>query len=183
MNIFQNLWGTLGIGTPMDEYEYEDDLEGDVALEDGSFYQGDYGNPQNSGTAPNKVVGMPGRGRGQSEMLVFEPRSFEEIPPVVLALKQRKAVILNLGLVDADTAQRCVDFVAGGAFAVDGHQQRIGETIFLFTPSSVHIHSYSPTELDPLGGYGAENYPVAPQRPAAPTPAWSVNKNPINPML
>lgn len=177
MNIFQNLWGTLGIGAPMDEYEYEDDLEGDVALEDGS-YQNDYGNAQGQGN-PNKVVGMPGRGRGQSEMLVFEPRSFEEIPPVVSALKQRKAIILNLGLVDADTAQRCVDFVAGGAFAVDGHQQRIGETIFLFTPSSVQIHSYSPNELDTLGRYDASGYPIAAQRPVAPTPAWSVNKNPM----
>ena len=64
-------------------------------------------------------------------------RSFEEIPQVVSALKQRKTVILNLDLMDADTAQRCVDFVAGGVFAIDGHQERVGETVFLFTPSLV----------------------------------------------
>ncbi|HEY9622832.1 MAG TPA: cell division protein SepF [Crinalium sp.] len=179
MNIFQNLWGTLGIGAPMDEYEYDDEL-GDESVPDDAQYQDEYGASQAGGREANKVVGMPGRGLGQSEMLVFEPRSFEEIPPVVLALKQRKSVILNLSLVDADTAQRCVDFVAGGAFAVDGHQQRIGETIFLFTPSSVHIHTYSPTEvngLDVYGGATTPSYPSVPQRPSAPAPAWSVDKN------
>ena len=179
MNIFQNLWGTLGIGAPMDEYEYDDELGDEPNLDDAQ-YQDEYGASQAGSREANNVVGMPGRDRRQTEMLVFEPRSFEEIPAVVLALKQRKSIILNLSLVDADTAQRCVDFVAGGAFAVDGHQQRIGETIFLFTPSSVHIHSYSPTEvngLDVYGGATPPGYPAAPPRPPAPAPAWSVNKN------
>ena len=40
---------------------------------------------------------------------------------------------------DPDQAQRAVDFVAGGTFAIDGHQERIGESIFLFTPSCVQV--------------------------------------------
>ncbi|NJL58145.1 cell division protein SepF, partial [bacterium] len=29
--------------------------------------------------------------------------------------------------------------VAGGTYAIDGHQERIGESIFLFTPNCVQV--------------------------------------------
>ncbi|MFP3787051.1 cell division protein SepF, partial [Burkholderia sp. SIMBA_024] len=38
-----------------------------------------------------------------------------------------------------------VDFVAGGTYAIDGHQERVGESIFLFTPSCVQVTSRSHT--------------------------------------
>ncbi|MEO0853192.1 MAG: cell division protein SepF, partial [Cyanobacteria bacterium J06648_11] len=36
-------------------------------------------------------------------------------------------------------AQRSVDFVAGGTYAIDGHQERVGDNIFLFTPNCVTV--------------------------------------------
>ncbi len=41
----------------------------------------------------------------------------------------------------SDQAERAVDFVAGGTYALDGHQERIGESIFLFTPSCVQVRT------------------------------------------
>ena len=67
----------------------------------------------------------------------MEPRSFEEMPQAIQALRERKSVVLNLTIMDPDQAQRAVDFVAGGTYAIDGHQERIGESIFLFTPNCV----------------------------------------------
>lgn len=63
------------------------------------------------------------------------------MPTAIRALKERKSVVLNLTLMDPDQAQRAVDFVAGGTFALDGHQERIGESIFLFTPSCVQVRT------------------------------------------
>jgi cell division inhibitor SepF len=91
-----------------------------------------------SGISSN-VIGMPGAANGISEVVVLEPRSFEEMPQVIQALRERKSVVLNLTIMDPDQAQRAVDFVAGGTFALDGHQERIGESIFLFTPSCVQV--------------------------------------------
>ena len=82
----------------------------------------------------NNVIGMPGAMNGMSEVLVMEPRTFEEMPQAIQALRERKSVVLNLTIMDPDQAQRAVDFVAGGTYAMDGHQERIGESIFLFTP-------------------------------------------------
>jgi cell division inhibitor SepF len=93
-----------------------------------------------TGSKPmGNVIGMPGAINGISEVLVLEPRTFEEMPQAIQALRERKSVVLNLTIMDPDQAQRAVDFVAGGTYALDGHQERIGESIFLFTPSCVQV--------------------------------------------
>jgi cell division inhibitor SepF len=85
------------------------------------------------------VIGMPGMAHGASEMVLIEPRAFEEMPQVIDALRQRKSVILNMTLIRQEEAQRAVDFVAGGTYAIDGHYERIGDNIFLFTPNCVQV--------------------------------------------
>ena len=94
-------------------------------------------------TMPNKVVGMPGLNNGNAEVTVIEPQSFEEMPQVIAALRERKSVVLNLNMMNPEEAQRAVDFVAGGTYAMDGHQERVGESIFLFTPSCVKVSTLS----------------------------------------
>ena len=93
------------------------------------------------GSVMNNVIGMPGALNGMSEVVVLEPHTFEEMPQAIRALRERKSVVLNLTIMDPDQAQRAVDFVAGGTYALDGHQERIGESIFLFTPSCVQVRT------------------------------------------
>lgn len=119
----------------------------------------------------NNVIGMPGAMNGMSEVLVMEPRTFEEMPQAIQALRERKSVVLNLTIMDPDQAQRAVDFVAGGTYAMDGHQERIGESIFLFTPNCVQVSM--PTEGEE--GFTPEQ-PMSTQRQAAPTPAWATEQ-------
>ncbi len=84
-----------------------------------------------------KVVSHPKT--GLYEVMVSEPKTFEESLEVVNNLRERKSIILNLHLLDAEQSQRVVDFVSGATHAVDGHQQRIGEGVFIFTPNNVSI--------------------------------------------
>ncbi|MBE9206996.1 cell division protein SepF [Nostoc sp. LEGE 06077] len=112
------------------------------------------------------VIGMPGAVNGISEVLVLEPRTFEEMPQAIQALRERKSVVLNLTIMDPDQAQRAVDFVAGGTYALDGHQERIGESIFLFTPSCVQVSTQ--------GGVIHE-VPQPPARPVRTTPTATPN--------
>jgi cell division inhibitor SepF len=88
---------------------------------------------------PNNVIDMPGVNNAINEVVVIEPHSLDEIPQVIQTLKERRCVVLNLNVMDPDEAQRAVDFVAGGTYAIDGHQERIGESIFLFTPNTVRV--------------------------------------------
>ena len=122
------------------------------------------------GSTMNNVIGMPGAMSGQAEVMVLEPRSFEEMPQAIQALRERKSVVLNLTMMDPDQAQRAVDFIAGGTYAIDGHQERVGESIFLFTPNCVQVTTQSSNAATP------PQPQVRPSRPAAPTPAWATKQ-------
>ncbi|MDP4268139.1 MAG: cell division protein SepF [Bacteroidota bacterium] len=85
-----------------------------------------------------KVLSHPSAA-GSYEVMVIEPRSFEESLEIVNNLREKKSIILNLHLLDAEQSQRIVDFLSGATHAIDGHQQRIGEGVFIFTPNNVAI--------------------------------------------
>jgi len=121
--------------------------------------------------AGTNVIGMPGISTTTAEVTLMEPRSFDEMPRAIQALRERKTVILNLTMMEPDQAQRAVDFVAGGTFAIDGHQERVGESIFLFAPSCVTVTSASSDEAASPTVVSRET-PETHQQEAAPTPAW-----------
>jgi cell division inhibitor SepF len=184
MGIFTKLKDFVGL-TEAQEYEYEYDEASSREYQD--IYQEDNGaiapepeEPQARRTRErptalratsenmSNVIGMPGAANGLSQVMVMEPRTFEEMPQAIQALRERKSVVLNLTMMDPDQAQRAVDFIAGGTYALDGHQERIGDSIFLFAPSCVQVSSQS----------SVLNEAPMPQprvvRPtAAPAPAWA----------
>ena len=124
----------------------------------------------------SKVVGMPGISNSSSEVSLMEPRSFDEMPQAIQALRERKTVILNLTMMDPDQAQRAVDFIAGGTYAIDGHQERVGESIFLFAPSCVNVTSSSPEEASPSNVSSNNTPKYSFGNNTAPEPAWGNSK-------
>lgn len=192
MSIFSKLRDFVGLNEPV-EYDYEyDEMDGQdyqalyqdenpepapppPAVEEDSRVRRTnrfrdraavIGTEAGVGAAMNNVIGMPGAANGISEVVVVEPRTFEEMPQVIQALRERKSVVLNLTIMDPDQAQRAVDFVAGGTYAIDGHQERIGESIFLFTPSCVQVSTQSGVIHE------VPQHSTARPRASAPTPAW-----------
>ena len=124
----------------------------------------------------SKVVGMPGISNSSSEVNLIEPRSFDEMPLAIQALRERKTVILNLTMMDPDQAQRAVDFVAGGTYAMDGHQERIGESIFLFAPSCVNVTSSFQEEASPSNLTNQDNSQFNLDNNSAPQPTWGESR-------
>jgi len=121
----------------------------------------------------SNVIGMPGISSAAAEVNLMEPRSFDEMPRAIQALRERKTVILNLTMMEPDQAQRAVDFVAGGTFAIDGHQERVGESIFLFAPSCVTVTNTSHEEASSPTVVSREaDVAEQPEADAAPSPAW-----------
>ncbi|BAZ87393.1 cell division protein SepF [Dolichospermum compactum] len=190
-NIFSKLRDFVGLNEQV-EYEYYEE-EADTANNYQNIYQQE--NPQPAPQEPtpanrrwrenpptsteevaataskpmSNVIGMPGAINGISEVLVLEPRTFEEMPQAIQALRERKSVVLNLTIMDPDQAQRAVDFVAGGTYALDGHQERIGESIFLFTPSCVQVSTQGGLIHEvPI----SQARPVRPAATAAANPTW-----------
>ena len=73
------------------------------------------------------------------EVMVVEPRSFGEAGQIVQNLKERKTIVLNLHLLDKEQSQRTIDFVCGAAHAINGKPQKVGDMVFIFTPSNVTL--------------------------------------------
>ena len=77
------------------------------------------------------------------EVMVCEPRSYEDSISIVKHLKERKTVVLNLHLLDKEQAIRIVDFLCGATHALSGSQQKIGDSVFIFTPVNVALSAES----------------------------------------
>ena len=73
------------------------------------------------------------------EVMVVSPKSFYDSLEITKNLIDRRTVVLNLELLDHEQSQRVVDFLAGATYALSGHQQKIGEGVFIFTPNNVNI--------------------------------------------
>lgn len=87
-------------------------------------------------------------GSWQPEVTVITPTRFEDAMQAVMAVQQQKTVVLHLGAMSPEEAQRTIDFVSGGVYAMDGQSERLGDTVFLFAPTLVAIHRDTAGELD-----------------------------------
>ena len=116
------------------------------------------GRPQ-PGPLVGKVLGMHTArgamdvpfGNWSPEVVVFTPSCFEDATEAVLAVQHLKTVVLHLEELEPQEAQRIIDFVSGGVYAIDGQSERLGDSVFLFAPSIVSISrdhpEFSPPEL------------------------------------
>lgn len=73
------------------------------------------------------------------KVIIYHPKSFNEVKTIVDDLKLRKPVIVNLEEVKKELSRRIIDFVSGAVFALDGNIQKVGEAVILFTPSNIII--------------------------------------------
>lgn len=87
----------------------------------------------------SKVLNHPSINRGGSEVIVVEPRSFDDAATIVQHLKDRKIVMLNLYLLDKEQSQRTIDFVCGASQALNGTPKKVGDLVFVFAPSNVTL--------------------------------------------
>lgn len=95
-----------------------------------------------------KVINMPGSDRIQEltsrfDIVVIEPKSFDECPKLVDSLKARKPVIVNLEKIETETARKIFDFLSGATYAVNGDLQKIANNIFVFLPANVEVSTSS----------------------------------------
>ena len=85
----------------------------------------------------NKVVNMPQV--QQIKMVISQPTTFEQSEEICNYLKDKKSVIVNLEYVNKDIARRIVDFISGAVHALDGHIQKVSNSIFLIAPINYEI--------------------------------------------
>ena len=66
-------------------------------------------------------------------------QTFDDARRAADGLKDGQQQIVNLEQTPADMAERITDFLNGATYALDGSVEKIGEQVYLFTPSTVQI--------------------------------------------
>lgn len=132
-NLVNKFWNFFGVEQEEDDeeelenYDYEQE-EDDEEEEDRRLF-----GKRNR----DKVVSMP-QGN-QIKMVISQPTTFEQSEEICQYLKERKACVLNLEYVNKDVARRVVDFISGGVYALNGHIQKVSNSIFLIAPANYDI--------------------------------------------
>ncbi len=78
-------------------------------------------------------------GRGDVQVHLVVPKSFNDAQQVADQYKDHVPVILNLQGTDVDLSKRLIDFASGLTYALDGGMQRIADKVFLLTPRNVVV--------------------------------------------
>jgi len=107
-------------------YEYANSMEDEDIVERKIF-----------GKRNSKVVNMPQV--QQIRMVISQPTSFEQSEEICNYLKEKKSVIINLEYVNKDVASRIVDCISGAVHGLDGHIQKVSNSIFLIAPFNYEI--------------------------------------------
>ena len=135
--IMDKVWGLFGGVEQGDSEGYED--------EDAYEYESNTNNYENDEEEDKKFFGKKGKvvpinAQGQSvKMVISQPTTLEQSEEICSLLKEKKSVIVNLEYVNKDVARRIVDFISGGVYALDGHIQKISNSIFLIAPMNYEI--------------------------------------------
>ena len=66
-------------------------------------------------------------------------QTFDDARRAADGLKEGQQQIVNLEQTPGDMTERIIDFLNGATYALDGSVEKIGEQVYLFTPSSVII--------------------------------------------
>lgn len=76
---------------------------------------------------------------GKVNVVVIEPRAYDEAQEIIDNLKEGRPVVINFEDTDRELARRIIDFLSGGAYALDGTTEKISNYVFLFVPKGVEI--------------------------------------------
>jgi cell division inhibitor SepF len=115
-----------------------------VGVEEVDDYESDNEEPEWEPEVPRKkragLVSLPQRGNGV-RVVVMHPRSLEDGQTIADQVKGRRPVIVNLDLADERSGQRLLNFLSGVVYALDGSLRKVGDGIFLATPSNIEVAS------------------------------------------
>ena len=82
----------------------------------------------------NKDINMQ-----KADMLLFDPRSFEESTTIARNLMREKVCIVNIRRLNEGSAQRLLDFLQGVIFALHGTVEQVDESVIVYAPKKTLI--------------------------------------------
>ena len=124
-------------GVDTGEEEYDDEVYDEEIEQEDEEVEENKGFWNRRPASKSNVVSMPQT--NQVRMVISQPTTFEQSEAICNLLKEKKSIIVNLEYVNKDVARRIVDVISGAVHALDGHIQKISNSIFLIAPYNYDI--------------------------------------------
>ena len=74
-----------------------------------------------------------------TNIVLFEPRNFDEAEEIGYHIKSKRACCVNLHRMPSEYRQRIIDFLSGVVYGVDGSIKKIGENVILCSPKNLQV--------------------------------------------
>ena len=132
--VLNKILGVLGVGEEeddvvdeemIDEGNYPYDIEEEPVEEKKSFF----------GRKESKVTSIS----QQIKMKIAKPTSFEQAEDICILLREKNAIVINLEYVNKDVARRILDVISGAVKVLDGHFEKVSNSIFIVAPFNYDI--------------------------------------------
>ena len=132
--VLNKILGVLGVGEEEDvvdeemlegNYPYDDIEEEEPVEEKKSFF----------GRKEAKVTSIS----QQIKMKIAKPTSFEQAEDICILLREKNAIVINLEYVNKDVARRILDVISGAVKVLDGHFEKVSNSIFIVAPFNYDI--------------------------------------------
>jgi len=78
-------------------------------------------------------------GGNETQVILFNPKSFDEAGELVNHLEQYRSVLMTLEGIPTDTARRLLDFLSGITYAMQGKITPVSAKTYFVTPQNVDI--------------------------------------------
>lgn len=120
------------MNTAEDE-DYDEDYEEDEEMEE------EYDEEPKGFLGLGRRAGKVQNIQPQAKMVILQPTDFEQAEEICDLLRERKSIIINLEYVNKDVARRIIDVLSGAVHVLDGHMQKISNSIFVVAPFNYEI--------------------------------------------
>ncbi|MBQ4019314.1 MAG: cell division protein SepF, partial [Erysipelotrichaceae bacterium] len=74
-----------------------------------------------------------------TNIVLFEPRNFDEAEEIGHHIKSKRACCVNLHRMPSEYRQRIIDFLSGVVYGVDGSIKKVGENVILCSPKNLQV--------------------------------------------
>lgn len=87
---------------------------------------------------------------------VVEPRAYNEAMVIAKRIAKGEAVLINFQSLDEGRARRIVDFLTGAVYMIDGDIKRVGNEMFLCTPTNMEVDNSTLQSMGDQDIFGLE---------------------------
>lgn len=141
--LFNKVLNFVGWDAELEQTEEQEELTEEVKQP--QFFQ------NNLKKQPGKVINM--HQQNQFKVVIIQPENFDDAQSICEHLKNKKPIVVNLEMLEKETAQRIIDFLSGSVYALEGSIQKVSSGIFLIAPNNVDIMGDFKDELRNKNGF------------------------------